>query len=354
VSPEIPRTFFEAFPQFGQKREIEESIVLTNVDIKEINFSQSTIQDTFKDGKKIVVIQSIKSGQGTITDIPTIKVVNYNGVFYSLDNRRLFTMKEVLKGKRSQNRKINVQFVELNDLTEKQDKHPGQTYRDELNRKLTSKRPHQIRVKDGQPTWTPRQGRQGGKYIYDKQQRKVYLSQLSEKAKKELILKDPSLADVFKSPSGKSVTVSESGNQPSHEKSLERFQKLNPKDPSLKQERKKSMRRLSENKISEGESAKKPPSLESGVSRRRTEYVSDLHHDHTSRRSSSLSRASSRGMSTQIKHSPPSYNRASTPTPTYRRPSSPPQHLPPRYNSLDSYSHIPQTFISSAILASKT
>jgi hypothetical protein len=74
---------------WSKKRNRRETIVLTNVDIKEINFSQSTIQDTFKDGKKIVdVIQSIKSGQGTITDIPTIKVVNYNGVFYSLDNER--------------------------------------------------------------------------------------------------------------------------------------------------------------------------------------------------------------------------------------------------------------------------
>eukprot|EP01103_Thecamoeba_quadrilineata_P006303 TRINITY_DN16025_c0_g1_i1.p1 TRINITY_DN16025_c0_g1~~TRINITY_DN16025_c0_g1_i1.p1 ORF type:complete len:329 (-),score=21.28 TRINITY_DN16025_c0_g1_i1:52-912(-) len=112
-----------------------------------------------------------------LVNLPKIRVVLYKGQYYSLDNRRLYVMKEVSKGCHSQ--MIEVEVVDYNAV------------KSEFVRKLTTHDSRGIRLKDGQPTWKPRPGKKGGWYLFDKNHRKVYLSQISKKQLAELLATFP-------------------------------------------------------------------------------------------------------------------------------------------------------------------
>jgi hypothetical protein len=157
------------------------------LDIKDVYFSQSTIKQTFKNGDLVQdLIDDLKSGEVKLSSLPPIRVTMVDGKWVSLDNRRLFAMKEALKGKRASNRNIPVVKVDLNKVA------------DELHRKLTTKHTGAyIHIKDGIPGWVPRKGPKGGWYVFDKDHKKVYVSQLSKKQIQANLQKDPALQVVY-------------------------------------------------------------------------------------------------------------------------------------------------------------
>ena len=158
------------------------------MDVRQIQFTQSTVLPAFSDGNKVDdAAADIRAGRVDIASFPAIRVVKYEGKYYSLDNRRLVAFKRALKGKRDQ--AVEVQVMRPSDhLTE------HKTVLNDLARKFTTKQPSDIRVKDGLPTWHLRVGDKGGHYIYDQHSRKVYVADLSEKAILAIAQKDPAMA----------------------------------------------------------------------------------------------------------------------------------------------------------------
>jgi hypothetical protein len=163
------------------------------IDVNDILFTQSTISANFKDGSPVQnLVGRIKAGSSSVDDLPTIRVVEIDGKFYSLDNRRLWVLKEVKKGKR--NRYIKVDVKRMDDLSE----NGKYTIREELfgraggnSGKFTTKtHGKSIHPKDGVPNWIPREGPRGGLYIYDKEHKKVYLSSMSERQIRSILEKE--------------------------------------------------------------------------------------------------------------------------------------------------------------------
>ena len=106
----------------------------TTMDVKDVFFTQSTIQSTFSNGTSLEeTVDKIKNGDMSIDDLTTIRVVEVDGTYYSLDNRRLHVMKTALKGRREDNRQIKVQVVKLTDVDAK---HPDRTCRANITAKL--------------------------------------------------------------------------------------------------------------------------------------------------------------------------------------------------------------------------
>jgi hypothetical protein len=189
------------------------------MDVSSILFTQSTVLPKFGDGGSVhSAALGLREGQLKTTDFPCIRVVEVDGKFFSLDNRRLFVFKEGLKYQRGDNRHVQVQIVHLDDLSaSKQSRcgfvclsvralcsrtvavgtpltpdqrsfslphhsYPGLTIRDELfgnhakgfeHKKLTTREGRCIHVKDGVANWSVRLGPKGGKFVYDRFHRKV-------------------------------------------------------------------------------------------------------------------------------------------------------------------------------------
>jgi len=60
-----------------------------------IRYSQDSIKDTYKDGKKVAdTIAGLKDGSINPSEIPQIRLFWKDGKIYSLDNRRLATFQE--------------------------------------------------------------------------------------------------------------------------------------------------------------------------------------------------------------------------------------------------------------------
>eukprot|EP00759_Apiculatamorpha_spiralis_P032569 PhF_6_TR3398/c3_g1_i1/m.4872 len=152
----------------------------TNVDITTLKWTQSTIKETFSDETPVSkTIQDLKTGiitYGVPGGIPTIHVYrDDDGVLWALDNRRLYCMREALKWNR--NKEIQVIVHDSSDPERKK----------EFERKKTTCcEGYGIRVKDGFPTGKPRQGKNGGWYVYTKKNVKKYWCRLSSKEKSEL------------------------------------------------------------------------------------------------------------------------------------------------------------------------
>ena len=153
------------------------------LDVREIGFTQNKVTSTFTDGAPIKdVIDGIKKGFVATSDFPKIRVVQMtDGSWVSLDNRRLKVFKEGLKGKHGP-QYVHVEEMKLSDP---HPKHHGRTIGDELKRKQNSPDPRVIQVKDGLRNWETRVGRNGGEYYYDKHHKKVYVSQQTDKQKRE-------------------------------------------------------------------------------------------------------------------------------------------------------------------------
>ena len=76
-------------------------------------------------------------------------------------------------------------------------RHPNKTIADELADKFSSKDVKHIHVKEKLPNWVPREGPKGGLFLYDRDHKMIYLSQMSEKQKQDFLEKDPSLKPLF-------------------------------------------------------------------------------------------------------------------------------------------------------------
>jgi len=60
------------------------------LDPHKIRFTQDSIKREFKNGKKLEdVVRDLRSGKISPDDFPPIRILEYNGNIYSLDNRRL-------------------------------------------------------------------------------------------------------------------------------------------------------------------------------------------------------------------------------------------------------------------------
>lgn len=60
------------------------------IDPKQVRFSQDSIKATSKDGRSVDdLAQALRSGKVKPEDVPAIRVVDRDGVLYTLDNRRL-------------------------------------------------------------------------------------------------------------------------------------------------------------------------------------------------------------------------------------------------------------------------
>lgn len=113
--------------------------------VNEILFSQDTIKNTFKSGENVEeLISKIKNGKVNIEDIKKIRVVEIDGKKISLDNRRLYVLKTVLKRKRFPNQNIEVEVRKfsrilpvsnLSQLKQLTDQKHERTIADELERK---------------------------------------------------------------------------------------------------------------------------------------------------------------------------------------------------------------------------
>ena len=56
----------------------------------DVHFSQSSISYSFRDGTTIdELAQALKSGQVNPQDVPPLRLLEKNGVYFTLDNRRL-------------------------------------------------------------------------------------------------------------------------------------------------------------------------------------------------------------------------------------------------------------------------
>jgi hypothetical protein len=83
---------------------------LTRMSPFAIRFSQPTVSQTFSDGRTIQsTMKALQSGETLVDDIPVIRVVDYNGQVFTLDNRRLVAFQSA--GVDS----VPVQFVSLGD-----------------------------------------------------------------------------------------------------------------------------------------------------------------------------------------------------------------------------------------------
>lgn len=150
-------------------------------------FTQASIAGTFADGGSVDdLIADIKAGNFDISELPPIRVVIFEGEYYSLDNRRLYVLKESMKSKRAQ--QVQVKIVKMDDLM---DGHPRKTYGDDFFKKATTNQPNSIRIRDGLARWIPRKGPRGGLYIFDKDEKKVYVSQLTDAQIRLITQKDP-------------------------------------------------------------------------------------------------------------------------------------------------------------------
>lgn len=147
----------------------------TEIDLATVSFTQSTIKDTFNDGRKVGdLVAKLKAKQLLPKDLPAISVFkDETGKLWTLDNRRLFALKQAFNGKL----KVRVIVHDASDADRLA----------EFERKFTtSTQGNGIRVKDGLPTRFPRRGRNGAFYVYTKDNKKRYWCQLSKSEKEEI------------------------------------------------------------------------------------------------------------------------------------------------------------------------
>jgi len=78
---------------FITKKEFEGLSMSGVLDPNRIRFSQNSIAEEFKDGGKIEdLIHALKEGQKV--DVPPIRIVEFEGQIYTLDNRRLYSYQQ--------------------------------------------------------------------------------------------------------------------------------------------------------------------------------------------------------------------------------------------------------------------
>ena len=96
-----------------------ERFSLQKLDVRDIKFTQTTISNTFTDtGAPISTLIDVIRADGVPETMPTIRVVLVDGEYRSLDNRRLYCMKEGLKRGRGDSQHIEVKVVELDEYVQ--------------------------------------------------------------------------------------------------------------------------------------------------------------------------------------------------------------------------------------------
>ena len=156
------------------------------VDLKDLFFTQSTIQDSFSSGGTVsALVESLCNKSTQPGDLPALNVYrNFDGKLWCLDNRRLFALKQAFRGKL----RFRVMVYDKSDPEREA----------EFKRKLTTpSHGRGIRVKDGLQTAFPRKGRYGAIYIYNEKSVKIYWSSIRSAQKRELLELFPELASEF-------------------------------------------------------------------------------------------------------------------------------------------------------------
>lgn len=97
------------------------------VRLHDIRFSQNSVSPVFSDGRSVEEAkQDLMSGKIRVTDFPTIRVVQFAGIVWSLDNRRLRCMQEAFAKQRDKVVNVNVESLKREKV------------RTEFNRKFTA------------------------------------------------------------------------------------------------------------------------------------------------------------------------------------------------------------------------
>ena len=115
--------------------DMEYTKLTTTVSVEEIFFTQSTCAASFKDGGDSLesLIGELQAGKTSVAAIRPIRVVEFQGRLHSLDNRRLYVLKEFLKDKAVKT--VRVVMKEY------------RTVKDEFDLKFTSENPRVIEVR---------------------------------------------------------------------------------------------------------------------------------------------------------------------------------------------------------------
>lgn len=92
------------------------------IDPFQVAFTQDSISANFKDGRSVEqLIQDLRTGAVTASDVPPIRLAELNGKLYTLDNRRLYTFREARQQVRyrmateSEMRELQTKFSTNND-----------------------------------------------------------------------------------------------------------------------------------------------------------------------------------------------------------------------------------------------
>jgi hypothetical protein len=76
---------------------IPDGAATVKLDVKKVLFTQSSIEDTFRDGRSVdSMIEELRNGSLQVDTIPAIRVVRKHGCYFTLDHRRLYAMRQAL------------------------------------------------------------------------------------------------------------------------------------------------------------------------------------------------------------------------------------------------------------------
>jgi len=80
----------------------------------DIRFMHRRINPRFKDGRSLnATVDQIASGQMSVRALPTIRVVERNGLYYSFDNRRLYVYRALQQKGKLDSILVNVVDISL-------------------------------------------------------------------------------------------------------------------------------------------------------------------------------------------------------------------------------------------------
>ena len=152
------------------------SSLLSQVPVDEILYIQSSAKLTFKDERLVTdLIEDLKNGRTDISDLNPLRVLKFCDQLFSFDTRRLYCIKEFLKGKHN---KGTIPVILINEEEFYNDERLQNEFYSKLGDNYTKL--DEVRIRDGRPWFDIREGERNGAYIYV-QDKKTYISQLPMK-----------------------------------------------------------------------------------------------------------------------------------------------------------------------------
>jgi len=111
------------------ERKTSQYLSCRSLELHVIRFTQSSISGTFRDGRRVEdTVQQLRSGALQVQDLPRIRVVEFLGMFWTLDNRRLHCIQQAFPKRSHAGKLISVDSQSLSD----------QKVKDEFFRKFTT------------------------------------------------------------------------------------------------------------------------------------------------------------------------------------------------------------------------